>query len=359
MILKSRKGIIEVSFSWIFILLAGTVILGLFVYIGFNQGNFFKTLINADMLKDLNAIFVAAQVSKNTAAIFSIPSTDLSFSCNSYGIEGVSHSLSGQFVFAPDRLDTDKIISWSKPWSLGFRITNFLYLTSPYIKYYIGYRPSNSKSAELAHEIYDDFPKHLTKELLPLDASVTIENQNYEKIIILLLDIHPDDTINTIIYDSDNFKNYQRDEIIFVYADELDTQTIEGSLMVSLYFKDKYNDLIGPPKIGSTYAKMKIYDVSSLYGAFISGNYEQTLCMLGRAFERAEDVVEVYNYRTYKFQNTICLYYYDSAREEFSKMLNNLRPADGNVKTTDLKFNIIQLIGLNELLETYSCPLIY
>lgn len=352
-IIKSKKAVIEISFSWIFILVAGTVILGLFIYIGFNQGNFFKTLMNAEMLKDLNAIFVAAQVSKNTAAIFTIPKTDLSFSCNSYGIDGVTHSFAGQFVFAPSKLNTDKLISWSKPWSLGFRVTNFLFLTSPYIKYYIGYDPGDSDMAILAQDIYDDFPKHVTKELLPLDESVTISNQNYEKIVVLLLNKNENYVVKDIIYDKNKFKNYKNDEIIFLYARSPDIKTIDGSLIVDLIFKNKNFEVIGNAN------GMTVYDMASLYGAFISGNYDQTRCMLGKAFNKAGDVVEVYSYRTLRLNNFVCSFHYELARQEFNKMLSNLRGASGMINIVELKYNIVQLIGLNEMLETYSCPLIY
>ncbi len=351
--IKSKKAVIEIGFSWIFILIAGTVILGLFVYIGFKQGNFFKTLINADMLQDLNAIFVAAQVSKNTAAIFTIPKTDLSFSCNSYGIEGVTHSFAGQFVFAPDKIKTDKIISWSKPWSLGFRVTNFLYLTTPYIKYYIGYDPHNSDMQAMAQEMYDDFPKHVNKELLPLDGSKPIKNENYDRIIVLLLNKDEAYTPPTNVFRKNDFKSYKKDEIIFLSAVRPDIRTIDGSLITRLLFRDKEFDFIGPE------AGMVVYEMSSLYGAFISGNYDQSQCMLRRAFAKAEDVVEVYSYRTMRLNNPICTFHYELAREEFIDMLSNLRGPNGNIYVDDLKYNVVQLMGLNEMLETYSCPLIY
>jgi hypothetical protein len=346
---NSKRAVIEVSFSWIFILIAGVVILGLFVYVGFNQGNFFKTLINADMLKDLNAIFIAAQVSKNTAAIFSIPRSDLGFDCNSYSIEGVSHSLAGQFVFAPKKLRTDRIISWSKPWSLGFRITNFLYLTSPYIKYYIGYEPSDTAMTAMAQKIYDDFPRHVNVDLFPLDNSFVLENQNFDNVVILLLNKNENYDLPSSIYDKSEFKKYKKDELIFLHARSPDTSTIEGSLIVDLIFKDKDFTKIG--------TEMTVYDISSLYGAFISGNYETTRCVLSNAFGKATDVAYVYNYRIENLNNLICSVHYSIASSEFSKMINNLDSSKINV--VELKSNIVSLISINNMLETYSCPLIY
>lgn len=347
--ISSKKAVIEISFSWIFILIAGVVILGLFVYVGFNQGNFFRTLLTANMLKDLNAIFISAQVSKNTAAIFPIPTTNLEFGCNSYSIEGVSHSLAGQYIFAPTKLKTDRIISWSKPWSLGFRITNFLFLTSPYIKHYIVYDPSDSSMVTLARDIYNDFPRHLQVETLQLNDTSEIKNQNFERIHILMLGINPNRDLPQGFYDISKFRRYKNNEITFIYAYDIDTTTLRNSLTAKISFKDKEGKEVR--NLGA------IYDISSIYAAFISGDFSLSLCVLVRAFRKAPIVANIYKERTIFLDNLNCQTLYSQSDVHFQNIIDNLLANSINVE--GIKSEIIDLNFINDVLETYSCPLIY
>jgi len=349
---KSKKGIIEIGFSWIFILIAGTVILGLFVYVGFSQGDSFKKMMNVGMLEDLNSIFISAQISKGTSVPFNIPKTDLKFDCNTYSIEGISHSLAGQFVFAPEKLSTDNLIAWSESWNLGFRITNFLFLTSPYIKYYIVYDANDYEVAAFAEKMYDDMPNTISKELLPIGYGA-IKDENYEKIVVLFLNKGLDYVPEIDMYNPENFKKYKKDEIIFINTNSFDTKTIEKSLITQISFKNKIFESMNDGN------HLTIYDESALYGAFISGSYELTSCVLGRAFFKASDVIEVYRYRLEKLDSPICNYNYELARSELDSMLSNLRAKDGIVNIDNLKYNIVQIVGINDILETFSCSLLY
>ena len=349
---KSKKGIIEVGFSWIFILIAGTVILGLFVYVGFSQGDSFKTMMNVGMLEDLNSIFISAQISKGTSVPFDIPKTNLKFDCNTYSIEGISHSLAGQFVFAPEKLSTDNLIAWSESWSLGFRITNFLFLTSPYIKYYIVYDANDYALASFAEKMYDNMPNTISKELLPYGTG-EIKDENYEKIVVLFLNKDQSFIPEIDMYNPSDFKGYKKEDITFIYANHIDIKTIENSLITQLNFKNKDFESIdyGTP--------LTIYDESALYGAFISGSYKLSNCVLGRAFLKASDVIKVYRYRSEKLDSSICNYNYELARLELDSMINNLGSKNGVVNVDDLKYNIIQIAGINDILETFSCSLLY
>ena len=370
-LLKSRKGIIEVGFSWIFILIAGVVILGLFTYIGLNQGNFFRTLINANLLVDLNAIFVGAQVSKNTAAEFEIPDVRLSFDCDSYGIDGVTHPIQGRFIFAPHEFKSNKLITWSKPWGLGFRITNFLYITSPYVKYYIVHTGASDAEA-FATQVYDDLPTQIQKEIIDItNINDTIKNQNFDKIIVLVIGVPDFDSYSlpSSVYNENDFSSYQEDEVIFVYV----LQNITGSYYVTsttfigtLGFKNKRQEKKSFTEGGSEY-KQTVYDISSLYAAFISGNQEVFQCMMVKSFFKARDVTKIYNLRTELLSTSVpyavCLGYYGFAiggSGYFEDMSNNLEdPATGDVNVPGLKNNIVEFDQLNTNLERASCPLIY
>jgi len=374
---KRRKAVIEVGFSWIFILIAGVVILGLFTYITVKQGNFFKTVINANLLTDLNAIFIGAQVSKNTAAQFNIPETTLTFDCQSYGIEqglgnDINHDLLGRFIFAPDRLKTSELITWSKPWSLGFRITNFLYITSPYIKYYIVYNPSDIDDAPFALDIYNDLPTQIQKELVPIGGAAMIENQNYDKVIVLVLGSQYEGTdLPSSVYKESDFSKYDDDDVIFVHA----IPTVSGeyylsdevTVSVDIVYKDKNQDIQDFSEFNAGVTKQGIYDLAALYGAFISGNQHVFQCMMDKAYIKARDVVEIYEERTnnlnQNYPYAVCQGHYGTyALPEFADMSSNLWYQNGNVVTvriSNIANNIRNFDLYNKNLERASCPLLY
>ncbi|MFT4304318.1 MAG: hypothetical protein ACMXYG_07160 [Candidatus Woesearchaeota archaeon] len=360
-----KKAIIEVGFAWIFILIAGVAILGLFVYITNNQAGFFKNLITANLLKDLNAIFVGATVSKDTAAIFSVPETRLTFACDSYGIDGITHPLAGRIIFAPPFLKTNELITWTKPWSLGFRITNFLFITSPYVKYYVLH---DSQHANIANKIFDNLPDHLEKEIIPLastDPDKYIKNQGYDRIHVLVVTNYYNPPISNNIYDPNDFRGYADNEIVFIYlvnAEDITETILRGSIL----FKDKNQvlkyflpDSPNPPLMQDT------YDVSSVYAAFISGNQDVWQCMMVRAYFKARDVVRIYERRNQLLSLSMtafpnCVNHYNNLiADEFTLMVNNLGEGAASPELHLLKNNIVQFNYFNNNLERLSCPLLY
>lgn len=379
---KTKKAIIEVGFSWIFILIAGVVILSLFTYIGIKQGGFFKDKATANLLTDLNAIFVGAQVSKNTAALFEIPKTKLGFGSSSYNIEGKAHPVQGRLIYGPEEMETDTLITWSKPWSLGFRISNFLFVTSPYIKYYIVY--SSAKQA-LAEEIYEDLPTQLSKEMISLSGTDKIENQNYDRIVVLVLGAVDENTYSgynllSTKYNENDFDDYDDDEVTFIYLfdDDWVTETI---LTGTIAFKDRNQDLVEFP--AGIYTQ-GFYDISALYAAFISGNQEIWQGVMDRSYIKARDVLVIYYLRALELasdpNNALCSATYSFATGTdgyFSNMEDHLNWPSGRVCPGDpsdspagsviisstcnanLRVDIYMFDYINTLLDRSSCPLIY
>jgi hypothetical protein len=352
---KSKKAVIEVGFSWIFILIAGAVILGLFAYIGINQGNFFRTMFHSNLLTDLNSIFIGAMVSKDTAAIFNIPTTTLNFGCNSYSIEGISHPVEGRLVFGPNNIKTSRLITWSKPWSLGYRITNMLYITSPYVKYIIAFTPAQ---ASFAQEIYDDLPSQLSKELVAISGPQRgqIKQENYEKVVVMVLGLTEHDLLQTDVYDPSHFK---KNEVTFLYL--LNHRYLTDTILTAkIMFKNtqqqqqSFNPFLPGPYTQDT------YDISSVYGAFISGDQENWQCLMERAYSKAKDVSKIYWFKADILRNThpsaICSIHYSDSIVRYQNMHSDLGPP---VEIGSIPNHISWFNNLNIILERASCPLLY
>ena len=351
----SKRGIIEVGFAWIFILIAGAVILGLFSYIAMNQSDFFMDMLQTKMLTDLNTIFVGSQVSKDTAGEFDIPKTKLSFDCDSYSIGRSNFPLGDRFIFAPPEIESAKLIAWSKKWSLGFRVTNFLYITNPFIKYYIVYDEDDPDNEKIVDYILEDLPSQIEVVAFSedsLDPNDMIINENYDRIHVLLIGEYHTSQLAEIKYDPDNFKNYDDDEIIFIVADKAEFfGDVKDSLFyANVTFKNKQQQNITP--------RIQIMDLSALHAAFLSGNEELFTCKFEKAMEKAIFVTKLYRKRVMELTGTACEFeLYINAPTTLEKMISDLdtKPLPWDQILGDVR----ALENQNDVLEQKTCPLIY
>jgi hypothetical protein len=158
--MKSKRGQITVQFNWIFVLVVGAIILLFFVGIINTQRELSQKKIAAVVLNDLEAIATGAEVSKGTAQLIDIPNLDIEFDCTDDCLcQYIIHDLPNQFkdkiIFAPNLVHGRKMVAWTKDWSMPFRVTNYLYLTSPEVRYIF---LKNAGSEPDADEIWGDLP---------------------------------------------------------------------------------------------------------------------------------------------------------------------------------------------------------
>jgi hypothetical protein len=137
--LKSKKAAIEVQFNWIFVLIAGALIIGFFVMIVSKQQTSVKSEINIVVSRAIEAILTGSKVSADSASPGSLPVGNIEFDCDSYSVGDVERKLKQMTVFAPDLIKGKQIITWSLPWNVPFRATNLLLLTSPQVRYIFVY----------------------------------------------------------------------------------------------------------------------------------------------------------------------------------------------------------------------------
>src|SRR3989338_8283739 len=143
--MPANRAEIEVTFNWIYILVAGAVILLFFAGIVVKQRSVSEEYLASDVVQIMGTIFTGAGVSEKTKNF--IDTSGLSdytfyFDCQEgvgeYGIEGRSAKIQNTIdpIFSPLRLKTSQIITWSLPYLLPFKVTDFLYVTSPNSIYY-------------------------------------------------------------------------------------------------------------------------------------------------------------------------------------------------------------------------------
>ncbi|HII71286.1 TPA: hypothetical protein HA265_00860, partial [Candidatus Woesearchaeota archaeon] len=183
-LLCSRRAQVESQFNWIFILIVGALILGFFAYIVIKQKTASEAKFAGTVTKQLNTILVGAKVSSGAEQEIPTPEVSIQFSCTDYFIGPASQRLGNRIVFAPTFIKGNRLQTWTLDWNVPFKVTSFLYLTAPTIRYYI-IGPSIEDEKTL--QFYDSLPKKMNKQFRTLDeyssGDILYENDEYVRFI--------------------------------------------------------------------------------------------------------------------------------------------------------------------------------
>src|SRR3989338_1570953 len=274
-----KKGIIEVQFNWIFVLVVGAIILVFFFGFVQKQKSFAEDKNAARFMNDMEAILVGAQVSKESAFPINIPRLPIEFKCDdaclcTYGVGGVTQNYKGINIFAPDPLEGTQMILWSKEWKFPFRVTNFIFGGSERTKYYIVY-DNTQQSNQWKNVLEKNFPVNFDIEWVNMNSDLgKIQFNNYPFTKILVLD---KTNIPT---------NFIQNMNLIFDGEYLNVVMITGS---DLIFYDKNiptEDLHVRPA-------QHYFDEMGIYGALFSKDSQMYICNMKSALARWVQVAEV------------------------------------------------------------------
>lgn len=140
----SRKGQLELPFNWIYVLIAGAVILLFFVGVVVKQKESVTQQLGTEVTQIVESIFSAAASSESTKIVLDtagFADEELYFTCQNgtseYGITGKGAPATDFVVpiFSPNKITSGKLFLWSLPYALPYKTANFLYVTAPTVQY--------------------------------------------------------------------------------------------------------------------------------------------------------------------------------------------------------------------------------
>ncbi|MBI2662262.1 hypothetical protein HYX11_02275 [Candidatus Woesearchaeota archaeon] len=143
---RDKKGQIEVTFNWVYILIAGAVILLFFFGLVFKQKAVSEQNLGNDLVRIMDSIFTGAGVSektKNFIDLSGLADYTLYFDCvdgvGEYGLKGTSARVENEVdpLFAPREIKGTQLIVWSLPYKLPYKVIDFLFVTSSNTKYFL------------------------------------------------------------------------------------------------------------------------------------------------------------------------------------------------------------------------------
>ncbi len=262
-----KKGF-ELQFHWIFVLVAGALILAFFFTAANKQREISQQRLQLTLATEMENIFTGAIMSRGTAQRLPIPPQGIEFSCTEgcaceFRIENAARQFGDKAMFAPEFLDDKDIVVWALELKLPYRVTNFLYLTNPNIKYYFVHK-SDSVSQLLLQQITKNMPPFIEYENITIGNLPNLESEDYQHTKFVFLDIDPVNIDSSF----DEFSAIKADQSGIAFYEQSGTG----------FTRTKYLSYIGLPSIyAAVFAQDDIMYECGLRNAFRKLSYISSL----------------------------------------------------------------------------------
>ena len=334
--MNTKKGVIEVQFNWIFVLIVGFVILTLFTTIIVKQKNVSEATTDRLILKNLDAVWSGSEVSTGTVNTVKIPETKIEFGCNEYYIGKNKRLLTTMNVFAPSVLEGDKIISYTLDWSIPYKVTNFVYLTNPETRYIFIAESGN----DFAKKVFEMIPEGINKDMYEQIEDVQDKHDDIVRIIFF-------EPVDLQSITPDNLKRTKK-----ISALKVDGSEDLGKIEFYIYIPENKNFLL---KGESCYLREP-----TLLGAIFTDDNEVYDCSMGNAFKKLNMASKVYQEKISVLSdhdNIICKRYYSDTDDMTTILGQSIIFSQTSVE--QISTAATNLEAQNKRLQRSSCPIIY
>jgi hypothetical protein len=369
--LFGKKGAIELQFNWIFTLVVGGLIIVMIIFFINNQVKSAEFESHVSLQEKLDTVMQNARQSDDS--LFSINVDDVSIrafeSCSDgfYMNDDKNLRLSTDLVFSPKLLETDTnmMVLWSVPWEMPYKVTNFMYMTVPDVRY-VFVNGTDIATVKYLKGIYSDrnqisFPNNITKEMITpgVGAGINLMNKNNYKIRFVVMNQEGGCGPYTV-----NMGTVPADSDVSLVCIEVDSRTggLDGYGKV-YYFRENTPGNFLKNDAGYFLGR------ASLIGAIFAEDEGQFKCIMGMAYTRLNRVTEIYKYRTgaldtyystqtdsYCYQSAI---YYNS-KDSLDEIIKSIPPPLNEPYIYEKAVSSPQSVkNMNLLAQQRSCPTIY
>ena len=368
------RGQIQIQFNWLFVMIVGGLIIFFFTNLILSAQQDSQQKLIVKVSKDLETIATGAGVSKGTAQRLDKPDIDMVFDCagcdckyymqqdkSDFNVYG-SKNFRDLRIFAPRRVLGTEMIAWSLDWSVPFRVTNFLYISSPQTMYYI--IDLTSMTSDLGEYINETLPSsivksyHTTNEL----AARTLVDNNYPSIKVFYITDSKTDCPDgggaaAQLDDAQQFSDWG-----------IEQENI-GAACVYSVANDLSNGKVRFYKVGRDWdfdldtSKLEFIGEEAIFASFFAFDYDNFACNMGEAFERLALIGQIYRNRTrlLKDSTSQCETLYLRSIQTFDQLIPNATYISHNVNVSygDYRDVVANLSYYNRNLQIRSCPSIY
>jgi hypothetical protein len=345
----AKKAMIDIQFSWIFVVIAGALFLLLFVSLIGSQKKQADQVINAELLKKLDTLVTGSTSSFESFKEVDLPKVQLQFACNEEGNsyiglgKGVSVPTPHQAIYAFPEFTASKLFLFTDNYATGYDVMPVLYISAESIEYvFLNYStqgidigaiaamfpPNNTVIVDVA-----DFPNY--KSTTAETIIVSVDNSNINL---------PDDVPYSSAY------------LVNIAPDQLTPDT--GT--VSFYH---YNSIgIIPAHEVGVDIEVAYYSNAMLKGAIVSADQTSYECTSKKLLARQKILAGLALNRSLGLQASEMA---DDCKLAYSEIINVLPQLNNNTflvqnnMTAISKASTTLRLKNEDLLRGNRCPLLY
>ncbi len=266
--MRDKKGAVELQFNWIYILIAGAIILALATGFVIRWMHTAERGRSAESLRNLETILTSASVVEGGTKLLDTTGIELSYNCKSLRLRGVQiQSLRTAGMFAPTDIKGRKAIIWSDAWFAPFYVGNMLFFTTDNTRYIIVYDKHNNRSLLMRRILFNLIPEQLNIRFIDVTNASTIFDQNNNLVVFAFLDTNP------VV-----FSNVKREKLGVKFT--IDDNNETGSV-----------DFLKPTATGWTNSGSSVWiKREMMLGALVSSDFEIYNCVYNNFLDRYEIV---------------------------------------------------------------------
>lgn len=324
--MKQKKGQIAVTFNWVYVLIAGAIILLFFAGVIVKQKASAEERLEGEIVRVMDSILVGAEIAesqKDFVDVSGLESYILEFKCEGdysvFGIKGgASVELPTRAIFAPKEIRTTTLILWSLPYELPYKVADLLMVSSVNTKYFIVGGEGTAFRSELEKTLdfstVDDEAKFNYELVSDINYDTIVPGNNFHVTVVYLDPVNPADWGNIPA------------ELDMMEPERLSAVDVSGG-EITFYkkevgsFKWKEEGAVPLVSLGEERDAAK-------YVAIFAGDKEGYECGMKKAFRRMELVNEVYEGKLEEMKT----YYGDSLVLNQPTCQHILEGQDGSVE---------------------------
>jgi hypothetical protein len=344
--MAKKKAAIEVQFNWVFVMIAGALILVFFFGIVQKQRQISQAKISNSLLTNIESIATGAAVAKGTVQTVDLPNIGVNFECTpeclcTFSIEDIRKEYQDKIIFAPETVEGAQIILWTLDWNAPFRVANFIYATTANDKYFFVYDNANSALLKMLNRT---IPPEVNADFVHFSEYAALENQNYNSAKFVFVD-----TSGNIPSDLGIDDSFRRTPVTGLYINN-------GGDAV-------FYDKVSRRRLEFMRRETSYYGEPAAYGAIFASGMDSYECNMISGLQRLKNIIEIYTERAemlddFNNAENFCVEGYST-----SSLEQLYEAADAAMLDTkavkQIGSAVSGVISQNEALLRGSCPLIY
>jgi len=338
-----KSGMVEVQLNWIFVLIAGAIILAVFFTFAQKQKDAAQIEVANTIIQDVETMITSAGATKGAARKITIPDIPIDLTCSeecscTFSVLSLSRNFQEKVIFGPPRIEGTELLMWALPWEAPFRVTNLIFLSSPRVPVYIVY-DTDPISQQLMEAMKKEIPKSFETRFIKQQSVQGIRNQNYHHAIFVYLNIQP------------NFSLHESFSETTIQAVAIQEGNEQGSATF-------YTRGIGQKAFekGKT---IPYLGTAGRYAAIFAQSDTMFACQMQKVYKRYHYMTQMYQKRTQQLPSALCEKGYQGAENIFASLVPIIAQLQEEGSIADTYQYLAELQAYNEDLLIQACPLLY